>query len=323
MTERPPIVSQPIKILQLNVQRKKHTTIQLLNNYHTDFDVLLLQEPAWSFIGHDQESGRDIEGPVALKGWQTILPVTSMTPNSPRPRTLTYYRPRNDFNVTLRSDLLEDRDVQVLEISQAAHPNTLIINIYNDSPKGDLCILNKLRDALNTFPDHPTIITGDFNLHHPNWSRDDRALDHDQLAISTVEWLAGKNFTLLNTRGEITHLARHAGERPSVIDLSFVNSEAARLDSFKQWAVDPGLALDSDHNAIKFVLDHGLSEIPVFFPIKYNLNKVDPEEWSKALDVELTKPDHVLSSLLNNPNLTNDQLDTFADSLSESIHHPS
>jgi hypothetical protein len=121
-----------------------------------------------------------------------------------------------------------------------------------------------------------------------------------------VEWLADKNFTLLNTRGEITHLARHAGERPSVIDLSFANAEATRLDSFKQWAVDPGLALDSDHNAIKFVLDHGLGEIPDYFPIKYNLNKVDPEEWSKAFDVELTKLDNVLSPLLNSPTLTND-----------------
>ena len=244
MNERPPIIAQPIKVLQLNIQRKKHTTIQLLNSLHTDFDILLLQEPAWSFIGRDQTSGRDIDGPVALKGWQTILPVTSTDHNSPRPRTLTYYRPRNDFNITLRSDLLEDRDIQVLEISQANHPNTLVINVYNDSPKGDLCVLNKLQDIISTFPDHPTIITGDFNLHHPNWSREDRALDQDQLAISTAEWLANKNFTLLNTRGETTHLARHAGERPSVIDLSFTNAEASRLDSFKQWAVDPNLALE-------------------------------------------------------------------------------
>jgi ribonuclease HI len=321
MNERPPIIAQPIKILQLNVQRKKHTTIQLLNNYHTDFDVLILQEPAWSFIGTDQVSGRDIEGPVALQGWQTILPVTSMNHTSPRPRTLTYFRPRNDFNVTLRSDLLEDRDIQVLEITQATHPNTLVINVYNDSPKGDLCVLNKLRDVIDTFPDQPTLITGDFNLHHPSWSQDDRAPDQDQLSTSTAEWLANKNFTLLNIRGEITHMARHPGERPSVIDLSFANAEASRLNSFKQWAVVPGLALDSDHSAIKFTLDHGLCEIPVYFPIKYNLKKVDTEDWTKAFDEELTKLDLTLTPLLNNPNLTNEQLDTYADSLSEAIQN--
>ena len=321
MNERPSIIAQPIKILQLNVQCKKHTTIQLLNNFPTEIDILLLQEPAWSFIGRDQTSGRDIDGPVALKGWSTILPVTSRNPNSPRPRTLTYFRPRNDFTITLRTDLLEDRDAQVLEINQANHPSTLIINVYNDSPKGDLCILNKLRDVYDSFPNSPTLITGNFNLHHPIWSRKDRALDHDQLSTSIAEWLTQKNFTLLNTRGEITHLARHAGERPSVIDLSFANAKATRLDTFKQWAVDPGLTLDSDHNAIKFILDHGLQEIPDYFPIKYNLNKVDTEDWSKTFDSELNKMEHTLTPLLNSPDLTNEQLDTYTDLLSSVIQN--
>ena len=128
-----------------------------------------------------------------------------------------------------------------------------------------------------------------------------------------------KNFTLLNTRGEITHLARYAGERPSVIDLSFANAEAIRRNSFKQWAVDPGLALDSDHNAIKFIIDHGLCEIPDYFPVKYNLIKVDTDVWSKTLDTELTNLDPTLTPLLDSPNLTNDQLDTYAESLSEAI----
>jgi hypothetical protein len=321
MNERPPIIAQPIKIMQLNVQRKKHTTIQLLNNSATDIDILLLQEPPWSFIGRDPTSGRDIDGPPALRGWSTILPVTSLNPNSPRPRTLTYFRPRNDFNITLRSDLVEDRDIQVLEIAQADHPNTLIINVYNDSPKGELCILNQLRNIYDTLPNLPTLLTGDFNLHHPSWSREDRALDQDQLATSVADWLTLKNLTLLNRRGEITHLARQAGERHSVIDLSFANAEAVRLDTFKQWAVDPALALDSDHNAIRFLLDHGLSEIRDYFPIKYNLNKVDPEEWSKAFGTELHKLEPTLTPLLTSDNLSTHQLDTYAETISEAIQN--
>ena len=321
MNGRPPILAQPIKILQLNVQRKKHTTLQLLNSSTTDFDILILQEPAWSFIGRNQATGRDINGPVALKGWSTILPVSSNNPNSPRPRTLTYVKNRNDFTVTLRSDLMEDRDIQILEVTQANHPNTLIINVYNDTPKGDLCILNQLKDTLDTFPNQPTLITGDFNLHHPSWSREDRALDQDPIAIATADWLAEKSFTLMNTRGEITHLARHGGERPSVIDLSFANAEARRLDTIKHWAIDPGLALDSDHNAIKFTIDHGLMEIPDYFPVKYNLKKVDTEEWSKALDNELEKSAQMLTPLLDSENITNDQLDTYAETLSEAIQN--
>jgi hypothetical protein len=46
-----------------------------------------------------------------------------------------------------------------------------------------------------------------------------------------------------------------------VIDLSFANTEAINQDTFKEWAVDPNIALDSDHNAINYIIDHGLKEI--------------------------------------------------------------
>ena len=321
MNYRTPTTTQPIKIVQLNAQRKKHLTIQLLNSPPTDFDILLLQEPAWSFIGRDPTTGRDINGPVALQGWSTILPVTSLNENTPRPRTLTYFRARADFSITLRSDLIEDRDIQILEITQTDQPTTIIVNVYNDSPRGEQCILYKLREIFNTLPAHPTLITGDFNLHHPSWSREDRALEQDQLATTVADWLAASNYSLLNKRGEITHLARHAGERPSVIDLSFASSEAITQDTFKHWAIDPSFSLDSDHNAISFTLDHGLKEIPDFFPIKYNVQKVDPKEWSKAFEAELTKAEHILTPLLNEISPSNDQLDTYAETLSEVIQN--
>lgn len=189
-----------------------------------------------------------------------------MNENSPRPRTLTYYRPRPDFSITLRSDIMEDRDIQILEIVQTDQPVTTIMNVYNDSPKGDQCVLNRLRMIPNAVPQHPTLITGDFNLHHTSWSREDRELEQDQLATSIAEWLTQKNFTLLNKKGEVTHLARHAGERPSVINLSFASAEAVQLDTFKEWAVDPSLSMDSDHNVIIFTIDHGLKEIEDLFP---------------------------------------------------------
>ena len=321
MNYRTPTTTQPIKIVQLNAQRKKHLTTQLLNSPPTDFDILLLQEPAWSFIGRDPTTGRDINGPVALQGWSTILPVTSLNENTPRPRTLTYFRARADFSITLRSDLIEDRDIQILEITQTDQPTTIIVNVYNDSPRGEQCILYKLREIFNTLPAHPTLITGDFNLHHLSWSREDRALEQDQLATTVADWLAASNYSLLNKRGEITHLARHAGERPSVIDLSFASSEAIAQDTFKHWAIDPSFSLDSDHNAISFTLDHGLKEIPDFFPIKYNVQKVDPEEWSKAFEAELTKAEHILTPLLNEISPSNDQLDTYAETLSEVIQN--
>jgi hypothetical protein len=162
MIERPPITTQPIRFAQLNIQKKKHATIQLLNNHKDDFDIFLIQEPAWGFIGRDPSTGKDIHGPVALQGWNTILPVSALNDTTPRPRTLTYYKPCPDLSVTLRSDIIEDQEIQVLDITQPGHPPYTVINVYNDPTKGDDCILNRLRLSGDTLPQHPTLITGDF-----------------------------------------------------------------------------------------------------------------------------------------------------------------
>lgn len=123
---------------------------------------------------------------------------------------------------------MEHRDLQILDVLQTNQPPITIINVYNDTPKGEDCILNKMIQSENVISPHPLIITGDFNLHHPLWSRDDREALQDQLTENIVDWLATQGMTLINPKGEITHLAQRDGERPSVIDLSFENQEANR-----------------------------------------------------------------------------------------------
>ena len=321
MNVRPPIITLPIKIAQINIQRKKHATIQLLNNNITEFDIILVQEPAWSFIGRNPATGKEINGPVALQGWSTILPVTSITDTSPRPRTLTYYRQRPDFSITLRSDLIENRDIQILDIYQLNQPTVTVINIYNDSPSGDQCILNRLHQVNNLLPQNATIITGDFNLHHPMWSREDRTLNPDQLATNVADWLSQSNYSLLNKQGEVTHLPRHAGERPSVIDLSFANATAVELDTFKDWAVDPEISHDSDHNAIKFTIDSGRQEIDNVLGIKYNISKVDPEEWAKIFEQELDKVKAQINLINESNDPSEEQLDEYAEAMSQAMQN--
>lgn len=258
---------------------------------------------------------------MALQGWRTILPLSSFDTTSPRPRTLTYFKSRPDFSVTLRSDLIEDRDIQFLDITQPGHPTISILNVYNDPSKGEDCILNRIRLNDNILPPHPTLLTGDYNLHHPKWSRDDRLAVPDQLTSDIVDWLAQSNYTMLNQKGEITHLARHDGERPSVIDLSFANHTATAQDTFKMWAIDPSLAHDSDHNAIKFIIDHGLKEIENPLGIKYCLDKVEPSDWTKAFEHELDKMAQELDAIYNDPNPTDERLDNYATLLSSALQN--
>ena len=276
-----------IQIAQLNTQRKKSVITQLLNNYGKDFNIFLIQEPNWGLIGRDPTDGKEVYGPVALQGWKIILPIPAKAGLKRRPRTLTYYKPRNNFTLTLRSDIIEHRDIQVFDILQGPHPPVRIINVYNNTPKGQECILNRLRYTEGIFTLHPTLLTGDFNLHHPLWSRDDQEAQQDQLTEDIVDWTTLQGLSLLNPKGEITHLARCDGERPSVIDLSFANQEATDNDTFKDWAIDTRLALDSDHNAIKFTIDQLSQEIENPLDNKFNLRNIKAEDWIKVMEEEL------------------------------------
>ncbi|KAF8154411.1 Endonuclease/exonuclease/phosphatase [Crassisporium funariophilum] len=215
-----------------------------------------------------------------------------------------------------------DRNIQILDVTQPGHPTTTIINIYNDTAKGKECILNQLQQTNTNLPQHPTIITGDFNLHHPLWSREDHKYHDNQLTENIVDWLLSEGYSLVNKQGKITHLAQHNGKRPSVIDLSFVNSKARNQNTIKNWAIQPLLSLDSDHNTIqfKFTIDHGLTEIKNICGLRYRFKDVDPSEWINAFEEEAENSSTVLSKLASINSLTPNQLDLYAETLTQTIH---
>ena len=119
----------PIRVAQLNTERSTDITTNLLNEFTNDFDLFILQEPAWSRIGAD--NGQEIYGSVQLQGWTPIAPTYEVNPQ--RPRTFAFIKNRIDFSVTLRTDLAEDCDIQILDVLQHGHPTVTIINIYNDA----------------------------------------------------------------------------------------------------------------------------------------------------------------------------------------------
>jgi endonuclease/exonuclease/phosphatase family metal-dependent hydrolase len=221
---------------------------------------------------------------------------------------MTYYRKREDFEITLRTDILEDRDAQILNINQPGQPQVTIINTYNDTAGlKRRCILNRLRH-LNLEDNHATIITGDFNLHHDLWAA--RPVAHDQLTENIVDWLSEKGFALMNPKGEITHPQRNRMERPSVIDLTFANGVAVANNIVQEWTIDPSLAHDSDHYAIKFTINHAPVEIHNITGEKYSLKDVDMEAWTEALEDELMGKKETLDMLLTENPATEENLDS-------------
>ncbi|KAI6152895.1 hypothetical protein EDD17DRAFT_1428708, partial [Pisolithus thermaeus] len=105
-------------------------------------------------------------------GWTPILPVQPI-PDEITPRVMAYVQPRNDFTVTLRSDLAKDADIQILQIDQPPHTPVIVANIYNQRASDDPCswTLDRLVNTVLPY-DLLLVISGDWNLHHPLWSAD-------------------------------------------------------------------------------------------------------------------------------------------------------
>jgi len=107
---------------------------------------------------------------------------------------------------------------------------------------------------VDLFPRHdfPTLLLGDFNIHHYA-SNPTRVLsDHDQFISSPYfDRASAYLFSLLNRPGIYTRFPFTTNHRPAVLDLTFANS--ALLAYFASW--NPSLPpTGSDHTALTIIL---------------------------------------------------------------------
>ncbi|KAF6761936.1 Endonuclease/exonuclease/phosphatase, partial [Ephemerocybe angulata] len=233
-----------------------------------------------------------------------------------RPRCMAYVRTQADFRVTLRTDIIEDRDVQVLDITQGQLPTITVVNVYNDPRRKNDGALARLRRTDGLDLRRPTIITGDYNMHHPLWSRNPGPTD--QLTTEVVDWLTEQGMTLQNDAGRITHPARSAREQGSVIDLTFANGPVVLEGLLQEWRVDEGLSHSSDHYAITFILDPGKHEIINPLELKYSIKETKPADWKTAFETELTAIRDRLE-LLDHQDVSREMLDDCADGITDAM----
>ncbi|KAF7373478.1 Reverse transcriptase from mobile element jockey protein [Mycena sanguinolenta] len=215
-------------------------------------------------------------------------------PEALTPRVMTYYQRQNDFTVTLRSDLAKDPDIQVVEVAQQGAPTVTFVNLYNNTTQREPAA-ERVR-ALTITHDEPTVYLGDTNLHHEEWSCEDKRSNASSRRF--LEWMTeddqGPQATLLNAKGEITYTPHDATKASSVIDLTFVNSTAAAADTIKDWVIDPSMS--------------------------YGLKEVKQEDWAgafrKALEAERTDIDPIMEE--GNP-VTDVQLDAAAEAITRAM----
>ncbi|OXV05133.1 hypothetical protein Egran_07099 [Elaphomyces granulatus] len=281
-----------IKLIQHNANKQDiaHQTV-FQQAYETHTDILLIQEPACpkapsgSFIG--------LQHPA----YYLITPQPAPSPSdiAVRPRVLAYIRKASQLEFTPRYDLFSDPDIQAIEV---IGPETfLIVNLYNEKERN----LDPSPIASGTpqqrpytvdrllLPSRfrlPTLLVGDFNLHHARWNS---AADpsREPKARGLVNWLDSQQARLLVDPEEINEKGgtfyRAGLKTTSVIDLAFY-TPFRKLDWASWHYLEPS---GSDHEVIAF--EARLSQPPtnsLLFnsrPPLFNYKKADWEKFSRLL----------------------------------------
>src|SRR6266436_3979799 len=132
-------------------------------------------------------------------------------------------------------------------------------------------------------PNTPTVITGDWNMRHPEW--DNRTTSIPSKTTETLEWLEGNQFTLCNTPNVPTRMDQLGNA--TVIDLTFANGTAIEAGVIRNHRVDPDVGGLSDHHALTFQLGEPREIVQDLPSAKLNWKNADEEEFLKALKQEI------------------------------------
>jgi hypothetical protein len=156
-----------IHILFVNMHHRNVATHSLLNT-NSKVDIIMVQEPWFDRISTTRldtnPEGVDNLGGVANPKWDCLYPKTNC---SERYKVMAYCCITSmHFNVTNHLDLSSCHHILTLDLHLGSS-SFQAMNIYHDT---DFC--TSLANILNieTDPQTPTIIGGDFNTHSRMWS---------------------------------------------------------------------------------------------------------------------------------------------------------
>jgi hypothetical protein len=146
-----------IRIISHNVNRSSTAVTALLNSACKSADTILIQEV-------------NITDPCYEVTHPNILLFKPPKGQRRSNRTRAYISRSNPFlQVTQRTDVCNDPDLQALEVSTTLIPSFLLLNIYNEHhPESSAYTIPRTLTPLTLPP--RCIITGDLNAHHVLWN---------------------------------------------------------------------------------------------------------------------------------------------------------
>ena len=232
-------------------------------------DIVLFQEP-WT---RDQQT-------ISYPSFTCIMPKIATY----RPRVAIFVTKCNPkLQCTPRTDLINDTDLQIIEITIDEVRKVQIFNFYNEKSLNDreTYTIDRLLVKYQPISTDQFVICGDFNAHHSWWnSKIQNAFRSENL----VKWLKLNKCSLINTPDLYTFFA-HSGNSSSIIDLTFANFKIE--NAITNWSIDENAVTGSDHEVIRFELIasfKNLTSHATALSNKYNCNKADWDKFAKFLD---------------------------------------
>jgi hypothetical protein len=153
-------------IFSQNVCRNYPLTESILATKKNNFDIIFIQEPPWNLI-HCMPSTKEPLG--ELMGISIHPEWTYMVhPSNPRLHILTYVHMwLQVMHPTLRCDMIDSRDIQVLSLQTKDGKTLLLLNVYSDDEFGAIKLLDCLTDSLPLL----FYMGGNFNCRSRIWDR--------------------------------------------------------------------------------------------------------------------------------------------------------
>ena len=250
-------------------QEVMHSCLQSALELAIDF--VLIQEP---WIAFDNNS---VAYTITHPSYYCILPSTS---HNIRPRVAIYARKQTNYQFCHRTDLTQDSDIIIIDVSGSNIETFQIINIYNEkslnSELNNSYTVERSLQNIQLSHENETLISEDFNAHHSWWNS---SITNSIRAHSLVTWLSSYDCELVN-EPDITTCNRSAN---SIIDLSFATQKL--YHQISDWHIDESHASDSDHEVIIFYIRTATTELinNSLCSEHFNLKKADWKLFSEKL----------------------------------------
>jgi hypothetical protein len=217
----------PIRIKSVNVHRNGERTHGMLETNDSNYDILLLQEPAYYSVAtlrsdSDPDGTPQLGFPINNK-WTLLSPPHDI---DTRPKVCAYINSETIHHTRIVNhippDPLTSSNSMVIDLLRSDHVTVALrlVNVYHDKPDSGHALYHLFNNTL--IDTIPTVLIGDFNSHSPRWS-----FPHStpsSWAGAFHDWMDTNGLEILNPVHTFTWSQK--GSRSSIIDLALANEQA-------------------------------------------------------------------------------------------------